>query len=150
MPSNRLGACPLRASVDPRLLRFSAGVTATVLAVALLVMDVARPLGLGLLASQVAMFAFTAYSFQWSPWAQLFARAIWPRLKGAVKLEDAKPQRFSQFVGFVFTAVALISFILGVDAVGYVLTVITFGVTALNAATGLCLGCKLYPLLRRR
>jgi len=57
---NRVAACPLRSHVDPRLLRFSAGATDIVLAVALLVLDVVRPLGLGLIGSQVAVFGFTA------------------------------------------------------------------------------------------
>ena len=150
MPSIRLGACPLRSHLDPRLLRFSAGATASVLAVVLLVVDVARPLGLGLLGSQVAVFGFTAFvSFQWSVWAQIFARVIWPRLGAPAGLEDARPPRFAQFVGFVFTALALTSFMVGVDVAGYGLTALAFGVAALNATTGLCLGCKAYLLIRR-
>jgi hypothetical protein len=148
--STSIGACPLRANVDPRLLRFSAGATASVLAVVLLIVDVARPLGLGLLASQVAVFAFTAFvSFQWSLWAQIFARVIWPRIGAPAELEDARPPRFAQFVGFVFTALALTTFALGVDVAGYGLTALAFGVAALNASTGLCLGCKAYHLIRR-
>ena len=105
MRGTSIGACPLRAHVDPRLLRFSAGATASVLAVVLLIVDVARPLGLGLLASQVAVFAFTAFvSFQWSLWAQIFARFIWPRIEPPSTLEDARPARFAQFFGFVSTA----------------------------------------------
>lgn len=151
MLSTRLGACPLRSHVDPRLLRFSAGATASVLAVVLLIVDVARPLALGLLGTQVAVFAFTAFvSFQWSVWAQIFARVIWPRLGEPAALEDARPPRFAQFVGFVFTALALISFIVGFDVAGYVLTALAFGVAALNASTGLCLGCQAYLLIRRR
>jgi hypothetical protein len=143
-------ACPLRAQVDPRLLRFSAGATASTLAVVLLIVDVARPLGLGLLASQVAVFAFTAFvSFQWSLWAQIFARFIWPRIEAPTKLEDARPPRFAQFLGFVFTALALTFFAVGVDVAGYGLTALAFGVSALNASTGLCLGCKAYLLIRR-
>src|SRR5918995_2493248 len=116
MRGTSIGACPLRAHVDPRLLRFSAGAIASVLAVVLLIVDVARPLGLGLLASQVAVYAFTAFvSFQWSLWAQIFARVIWPRIGAPTGLEDARPHRFGQFVGFLFTALALISFVLGVD-----------------------------------
>ncbi len=108
MPSLRPSVCPLRGRVDPRLLRFSAGATACTLAVVLLIMDVARPLGLGLLASQVAVFAFTAFvSFQWSLWAHIFARFIWPRIEPPTELEDARPARFAQFFGFVFTALAL-------------------------------------------
>jgi hypothetical protein len=149
MRSTAITACPLRGQVDPRLLRFSAGATAAVLAVVLLILDVARPVGLFLLATQVAVFAFTAFvSFQWSVWAQIFARFIWPRLAAPAELEDARPPRFAQFVGFVLTALALISFALGADVAGYVLTALAFGATALNAATGLCLGCKLYLAIR--
>lgn len=151
MSGNRIGACPLRAHVDPRLTRFSAGATASVLAVVLVILDVARPLGLGLLASQVAVFAFTAFvSFQWSIWAQFYARFIWPRIGAPARLEDARPARFAQFLGFVFTAVALVFFVGGMDGAGYSLTALAFGVAALNASTGLCLGCTAYEWLRRR
>ncbi len=150
MSGNRVGACPLRAHVDPRLTRFSAGATASVLAVVLLILDAARPLGLGLLGSQVAVFAFTAFvSFQWSLWAQIYARVIWPRIGAPTGLEDAGPARFAQFFGFVFTALALTFFAFGVDVAGYSLTALAFGLAALNASTGLCLGCKAYLLLRR-
>jgi Domain of unknown function (DUF4395) len=147
---NRVTACPLRDHVDPRLTRFSAGATASVLAIALLILGVVRPLGLGLLASQVAVFAFTAFvSFQWSLWAQIFARFIWPRLGAPTGLEDARPARFAQFLGFVCTALALTFFVVGFDVAGYSLTGLALAVAALNAATGLCLGCKAYVLIRR-
>ena len=150
MPGTSIGACPLRDQVDPRLLRFSAGATASVLAVVLLIVDLARPLGLGLLASQVAVFAFTAFvSFQWSLWARIYARFIWPRIAAPAELEDARPPRFAQFFGFVFTALALTFYAVGVDVAGYSLTALAFGVAALNASTGLCLGCKAYLLIRR-
>ncbi|MDG4827435.1 DUF4395 domain-containing protein [Asanoa sp. WMMD1127] len=150
MRGTSIGACPLRSHLDPRLLRFSAGATAIVLAVVLLVVDVARPLGLGLLASQVAVFAFTAFvSFQWSLWAQIFARFIWPRIGAPAELEDARPPRFAQGIGFVLTALGLIAFLLGADVAGYTLTGLAFVLAALNASTGLCLGCKAYHLIRR-
>jgi hypothetical protein len=150
MPSRGIQACPLRARVDPRLLRFSAAATASVLGVVLVIVGVARPLGLGLLASQVAVFAFTAFvSFQWSLWAQIFAHVIWPRIGAPAELEDARPHRCGQLVGFLLTALALISFVLGVDVAGLGLTAFTFGVAALNASTGVCLGCKAYLLIRR-
>lgn len=149
MPSTSFYACPLRGQVDPRLLRFSAGATASVLAVVLLVVDVARPLGLGLLGSQIAVFAFTAFvSFQWSLWAQIFARFVWPRIGAPAELEDARPPRFAQFVGFLLTALALTSFALGVDVAGYGLTAVAFGAAVLDASTGLCLGCKAYLRIR--
>ena len=149
MPSTSLTACPLRGSVDPRLLRFSAGATAGVLAVVMLILEVARPLALGLLGTQVAVFAFTAFvSFQWSVWARIYARFIWPRIGPPDTLEDERPPRFAQLVGFVITALALIAFVVGYGGVGYGLTALAFAVAVLNAATGLCLGCKAYLMFR--
>ncbi|GAA2130409.1 DUF4395 domain-containing protein [Nocardioides bigeumensis] len=146
---NAVAACPLRGRVDPRLLRFSAGATAFVLAAALLVVDAVRPLGLFLLATQVAVFAFTAFvSFQWSVWAQVFARVVWPRLEAPARLEDARPPRFAQLVGFVLTAVSLVAFIIGTNVVGYAFASLALAAAALNAAAGLCVGCKLYGLVR--
>ncbi len=143
--------CPLRARVDPRLLKFSAGATAIMLAIVLLTVGVVRPVGIFLLVTQVAVFGFTAFvSFQWSVWAQLFARFVWPRIAAPTALEDARPPRFAQGVGFALTAVALIAFIIGIDLVGYILTALAFGMAAINALTGFCVGCKAYPLFRRR
>ena len=44
---------------------------------------------------------------------------------------------------------ALIFFVVGVDVAGYSLTGLALAVAALNAATGLCLGCKAFVLIRR-
>lgn len=149
MPPRSVATCPLRAHVDPRLLRFSAGATAGVLGVALLLVEVARPVALGLLGTQVAVFAFTAFvSFHWSVWAQAFARFVWPRLAAPAELVDARAPRFGQLVGFVITAGALVAFALGLEVAGYALALLAFGATALDAATGLCLGCLLYTLVR--
>ena len=148
MAGNRISACPLRGRVDPRLTRFSAGATAGVLGVVLLIGEVARPLALGLLASQVAVFAFTAFvSFQWSLWAQIYARFLWPRIGAPTELMDARPPRFAQFFGFVLTALALVFFLADVDVAGYSLTALACGVAALDASTGLCLACKAYLLV---
>ena len=150
MSGNRVSACPLRGHVDPRLTRFSAGATALVLVAALLAVGVCRPVGLGLLGSQVAVFLFTAFvSFQWSVWAQLYARFIWPRIGPPAELRDARPARFAQGIGFLLTALALVSFVQGADAAGYTLVAIAAGAAVLDAASGLCLGCRAYEMVRR-
>jgi hypothetical protein len=150
MGSVRITSCPLRGQVDPRALRFNAAATASVLAVVLLTVGRARPLALGLLASQVAVFGFTAFvSVHWSVWAQIFARFVWPRIGPATELEDAQPVRFAQFIGFVLTALALLSFVIGVDGIGYGLTAVAVAGAVINATTGLCLGCRIYLLARR-
>jgi hypothetical protein len=151
MDSIGITSCPLRDRVDPRALRFSAAATAGVLAIVLLTAGLARPLALGLLASQIAVFGFTAFvSVHWSVWAQIFARFVWPRLEAATELVDAPPARFAQFIGFVLTALALLGFVIDVDVMGYGLTALAFAGAAINATTGACLGCKIYVLARAR
>ena len=143
-------SCPLRHQVDPRALRFSAAATASVLVIALLIVGLVRPLALGLLASQVAVLGFTAFvSVHWSVWAQLFARVIWPRISPTTELVDARPARFSQLIGFVLTAAALLGFVIGVDAIGYALTAVALVGAGIDATTGVCLGCRIYVLARR-
>jgi hypothetical protein len=150
MDSTGITSCPLRDQVDPRALRFSAAATAGVLFIVLLTVGLARPLALGLLASQVAVFGFTAFvSVHWSVWAQIFARVIWPRISPATELEEARPARFAQFIGFVLTAAALLGFVTGVDVIGYGLTAVAAAGAAINATTGVCLGCRIYLLGRR-
>jgi hypothetical protein len=150
MGSSGITTCPLRDQVDPRALRFSAAATASVLVIVLLTVEFARPLALGLLGSQVAVFGFTAFvSVHWSVWAQIFARFIWPRISAATELEEAHPVRFAQFIGFVLTAAALLCFVVGVDVIGYGLTAVAVAGAVINATTGVCLACKFYLLVRR-
>jgi hypothetical protein len=150
MGSIGMTSCPLRDRIDPRALRFSDAATASVLVLALLTVGIARPLALGLLASQVAVFGFTAFvSVHWSVWAQIFARFIWPRIGAATELEEARPVRFAQFIGFVLTASALLGFMVGVDGLGYGLTAVAVAGAVINATAGVCLGCRIYLLARR-
>jgi hypothetical protein len=83
-------------------------------------------------------------------WAQTFARFIWPRIGPATELEDARPARFAQFIGFVLTAAALLGFMIGADGIGYVLTAVALAGAVINATSGVCLGCKIYLLARRQ
>jgi Domain of unknown function (DUF4395) len=150
MGSIGVTTCPLRGWVDPRALRFSAAATAGVLAIVVLTVGLARPVALGLLASQVAVFGFTAFvSVHWSVWAQIFARFIWPRIGAAPELADARPARFAQLIGFVLTASALLAFVIGVDGIGYGLTAVAATGALIDATTGVCVGCRIYPLARR-
>lgn len=150
MGSIGITSCPLRDRVDPRALRFSAAATASVLAIVLLTVGLARPVALGLLGSQVAVFGLTAFvSVHWSVWAQIFARFIWPRVGAATALADARPVRFGQFLGFVLTAAALLCFVIGVDGLGYGLTAVAVAGALIDATAGVCLGCELYLMGRR-
>ncbi|MDX6233892.1 MAG: hypothetical protein QOH68_2969 [Nocardioidaceae bacterium] len=133
--------------VDPRGLRVSAGITAGVLA---LVLVTPGPVSAILLAIQVAVFAFSALvSLKVSPYSVFFAKVVRPRIGPPAELEDARPPRFAQLVGLVFTGSALIAFLAGATTVGYVATVFALVAALLNASVGLCLGCEVYLAVRR-
>ena len=133
--------------VDPRGLRVSAGITAGVLA---LVLVTPGPVSGILLAIQVAVFALSALlSLQISPYSFFFAKVVRPRIGPPAELEDARPPRFAQLVGLVFTGAALVAFLSGATTVGYVATVFALVAALLNASVGLCLGCEVYLALRR-
>ena len=72
-----------------------------------------------------------------------------PRLGPVTETEPVPPLKFAQAVGFVFAAVGTVGFAAGAPALGYVATGVALVAAILNAAFGLCLGCKLYPLASR-
>lgn len=130
--------------IDPRGPRFTAAVTLTLLAVALLV---PTPVAVGIVALQATFFlAGATRGVQSTPTAYVFRTLIRPRLAPPSVLEDDRPPRFAQGVGLVFATVALIGFATGALLVAQV--AIGFAVVAalLNAVFGLCLGCELYLL----
>ena len=133
------------ASIDPRGPRFTAAVTALVLAVVLL----AAPSGFAtvLLGVQAALFAVgAALGVQHTPLAWVFRTVLRPRLAAPSELEDAAPPRFAQVVGLVFALVGLVGFVAGLDLLGLVATGLALVAALLNAVFGLCLGCEMYLL----
>lgn len=52
-------------------------------------------------------------------------------------------------MGFVFAAVGTFAFLLGADLTGLVATGFALFAALLNAAFGVCLGCRIYPLVAR-
>lgn len=133
--------------VDPRGLRFGAGITSVVLAIALVTPVRFAVVLLGL---QAIVFALGAFgSLQRAPYGLLFAKVVRPRIGAAAELEDARPPRFAQLVGFGFLVVALAGFVSGATAVGYVATAFALIAALLNATVGFCLGCEMYLAFRR-
>jgi len=137
-----------RVSIDPRGPRFTAAVTAVVLAAVLL----AAPSGVAtaLLGVQAVLFAVgAALGVQRTPLAWVFRTAIRPRLAPPTELEDAAPPRFAQGVGLAFAVVGLVGFVSGLDLLGLIATGFALVAALLNAVFGLCLGCEMYLLVRR-
>lgn len=130
--------------VDPRGLRFAAGVTSVLLALTLVTGN-AWPL-----AVQTAVFAISvAFGVQASPYSLIFRRLIRPRLGPPAELEDAAPPRFAQLVGLVFAVAGLAGYLTGATVLGVVATALALVAAFVNAAVGLCLGCEAYLLIKR-
>lgn len=130
--------------VDPRGVRFAAAVTTLVLAFVLVTNSV------WLLAAQAVVFALAAFAgLRFAPYSVLYRKLVAPRLHPPREREDAAPVRFSQAVGFVFTAVGVFGYVLGVTWLGITATALALAAAFLNAAFGYCLGCELYGLIVR-
>ena len=130
--------------VDPRAVRFSAWITAAVLAIVLVTGNWV------LLAVQTAIFAVGAFGgLRWSPYGLLYRFAVAPRLPPPAELEPAAPPRFAQGVGFAFAGLGTIGYTSGLTTLGVVATAFALAAAFLNAAFGFCLGCELYLLIRR-
>ena len=130
--------------VDVRGPRFSAWITAAVLAVALV-------LGSGaLVAVQAAVFAVGAFAgLRYAPYGVLFRTVVAPRLGPVRDREPEAPPRFAQLVGLLFALVGAAGYLLGAPVLGAVATGFALVAALLNAVTGFCLGCELYLIARR-
>lgn len=130
--------------IDPRGPRFTASVTALLLAIALVVPETAATV---LVAIQALFFAVgVAYGVQRTPTGLAFRFLLRPRLAPPAELEDATPPRFAQGVGLVFTLVALTGYLAGATLLAQVAVGLALVAALLNAVFGLCLGCELYLL----
>lgn len=128
--------------IDPRGQRFGAGVSAAVLGVAL---ALAGPWLAALVGVNLAISAaFGTRLF-------LPGRA-WPAVRRALRLgppaepEHEYPPRFAQALGAAFIGLAGVAFLAGATPLGWLLVAAVAGLQVLLAATGICVGCRLYVL----
>ena len=130
--------------IDVRSPRFSAWVTSTVLAAALLADS-----GV-LVAFQAVVFAVGALAgLRYAPYGVLFRLLVAPRLGPVREREPEAPARFAQLVGLGFAVAGAAGYLLGAPLVGAVATGLALVAALLNAATGFCLGCEFYLTVRR-
>ncbi|HYO44792.1 MAG TPA: DUF4395 domain-containing protein [Candidatus Limnocylindrales bacterium] len=128
-------------SIDPRGQRFGAGISAAILALAF-VLDLpwlAALVGLNLLVSAAFGTRFFLPGRAW-PVVRTVARL------GRTEPEHEYPPRFAQALGGTFLALAMLAFVIGLPAVGWILAGAVAGLQALLAVTGICVGCRLYFL----
>src|SRR5207244_11493530 len=127
--------------VDPRGHRFGAGLSLVVLTVAYLANV---PILVALIAAALAASALfgTQYSVLGKPW---------PFVRRALKLSPTEPEheyppRFAQALGAVVLTVGLLLFVAGANVGAWLAVAAVAGLQGLLAATGFCLGCRLFFL----
>jgi Domain of unknown function (DUF4395) len=85
-----------------------------------------------------------------SPLGALAQKVIAPRFLGAPRLVPGTPKRFAQGIGAVVTTVgAVAALVLGGIGLANVLLAMMVVFATLEAATGLCVGCRLFAGLVR-
>ena len=141
-------AHPHPVGIDPRGPRFGAAITALLLVAVLLLAPAAAARIVMAVVVLLFLIGVTAGA-QGSVQGRVFRSLIGPRLAPPPELEDPRPPRFAQLVGLVITAIGLVLDLAGVPyalaiSAGFVLVA-----AFLNAAFGFCLGCQMYPLIRR-
>ncbi len=133
---------PSPRQIDPRGHRFGAAFSVVILAVAFL-LQAPILVAFVFLALAVSAWFGTRYSILGRPWPIL--RKVF-HIGPPHELESEFPPRFAQFLGSIALGLAVISFVLGLDTLGWILTAGVAGLQLVLAATGYCLGCRLYFL----
>ena len=128
--------------IDPRGHRVGAALSVVILGAGLLLNT---PVVVAFLAVALGISAFfgTRYSILGRPWP-IVRKAF--RISPPDELEHELPPRFAQALGFIGFTVATALFLLGFATAGWVVAAAVGALQAVLAATGYCLGCRLYFL----
>jgi hypothetical protein len=130
--------------IDARGPRFSATITAIVLATALVTHNV------WVLVAQALVFLIGATRGpQFTPYGFLFKSLIKPRLKKEAPTEDVRPPKFAQSVGLIFALIGIFGAVVDRGLIFTVATGFALAAAFLNAAFNYCLGCEMYLLIVR-
>ena len=130
--------------IDARGPRYSAAITTTVLALALITESNY------LIGFQFAVFlSAVIFGLRRSIYGFIYRNLIQPRLSGPVPSENEAAPRFAQLIGALFAFVALLGGVTGNIALFLTATSFALAAAFLNAAFGFCLGCQMYLILVR-
>ncbi len=136
------------APIDPRGPRFGAGITAVVLAVAL-ILGPGIPALLLLVIQTLAFAAGSLIGVHAQPYGIVYRTLVRPRLSAPTELEDPRPPRFAQTVGLVFALAGLAGLLLSSPVLFYVAVAFALVAAILNSVFNFCLGCEMYLMGRR-
>ncbi len=84
-----------------------------------------------------------------SPLGQLVTRVLTPALDRPAKLVPGPPKRFAQGIGVAFSSTALVLLLAEQWGAAQIVLGMLAGAAFLEAAFGLCLGCKAFAVLMR-
>lgn len=128
--------------IDPRGHRFGAALSVVILGLGFVA---GLPIVVALLALALGVSAIfgTRYSVLGRPWPTV-RRAL--HIAPPRRLEHEFPPRFAQALGFAGFTVSALLFAVGFATAGWVVAGAVGALQAVLAATGYCLGCRLYFL----
>lgn len=129
--------------IDARAPRFSQGTTGVV---ALLGVIFGWPLAWALMAAQLLLGL--TLGRRWCLPCLAYYELVQPRL-GEGPLEDARPPRLANMMGFAFLASAAALWWLGAETAAAVLGGLVAFLALVAASTGFCAGCELYRVSAR-
>ena len=133
---------PPARQIDPRGQRFGAGVSAVVLALAFALSAPWLAVLVGVNLGISAAFG-TRLFLPGRAWRAV--RAVL-RLGPPSETEHEYPPRFAQALGATFLGLAALAFVAGAVPLGWLLVGAVAALQTLLAATGICVGCRLYFL----
>ncbi|MFZ4519095.1 MAG: DUF4395 domain-containing protein [Microthrixaceae bacterium] len=84
-----------------------------------------------------------------SPLGRIATLVVAPRLARHEKLVPGPPKRFAQGIGVAFSTTASVLWLAGAPGAARVVVALLAGAAFLEAAFGLCLGCKAFAVLMR-
>ena len=141
IPAGAEAALPPAGKIDPRGHRFGAGLSSLLLVASFVAGWVP-----GVLLALLSIGTSAAFGLRFSIYG-----AIWRRLARALSLPKVEPEheyppRFAQTLGSVALILSLVAFAVGAAPLGWLLALAVAGLQGVLAATGYCLGCRLYFL----
>ena len=139
---NPPSARPPSRMIDPRGHRFGAGLSVVILALGFVAGAPIVIAAIGLALGASAFFG-TRWSVLGRPWP-LVRRAL--RLGPPAELESEIAPRFAQMLGTVGLALATLLLVAGLPIAAWLIAGAVASLQLLLAATGYCLGCRLYAL----
>jgi hypothetical protein len=135
---------PQARMIDPRGMRFGAGVSAVLLVAAWIAGSPIGTAAVALIGLQLGLSSLfgTQHFLLSRPWKRIKSTL---RL-GPVELEHEYAPRFAQAMGATFLLLGALLLALALNPVGWLPVAAVVALQTLLAATGFCLGCRLYFL----